>query len=117
MTKFGDIFPNLIPLKLDVTSDEDVAKAVKKVSAWLKDAPRSTGDVGGSVATVEERSFHALVNNAGIGYGGEVDWTDLSKFQHSIDGKVLNQTVVLEQGKHIVLCCPLTCYFCIDTSS
>jgi NAD(P)-dependent dehydrogenase (short-subunit alcohol dehydrogenase family) len=60
-----------IPILLDVTKDSDVDQASKEVSKWLS---------GG-----EGRYLHALVNNAGIGITGLVDWTSMGEFQKMID--------------------------------
>lgn len=75
--------PNIKALKMDVTSDNEVNAVVKAVSEWLKG--KDDGD--GSNGRRERRSLHALINNAGVGVGGEVDWTDLSDFQKCMDGK------------------------------
>ena len=65
----------VIPVHMNVTSDKDVSQAVEKVSNWLKEG------------TKKKRALHALINNAGIGRGGEIDWTDVSEFQNVMDGK------------------------------
>ena len=70
--------PNIVPMKMDVTSDKEVEAVAKKVSEWLTE-----GDEG---LSARKRSLHALINNAGVGIGGEVDWLKLSEFQMSIDG-------------------------------
>lgn len=68
-------------LELDVTQNEHVAKMAEEVKKWLKD------DTGGK----EKRVLHALVNNAGIGYSGNIDWAEISDFQKIFDGKLLLQ--------------------------
>lgn len=89
----SDIFPNLIPFKLDVTSDEDVNSAVQKVSDWLNDG-KNNGEGGQS----KQRALHALVNNAGIIANGEVDWVDMDAFQRTMDGKLhrVDEKIVME---------------------
>jgi len=69
--------PTVIPVHMNVTSDKDVSQAVEKVTTWLKEA------------TKKKRVLHALINNAGIGRGGDIDWTDISEFQNVMDGKLL----------------------------
>jgi len=69
----------LIPLQMDVTNADQVASAVEVVQDWLK---HECGDG-------KTRVLHSLINNAGVGSGGLVDWADLSAFQFCIDGKVL----------------------------
>mmetsp|Transcript_16368 Transcript_16368/g.27914 ORF Transcript_16368/g.27914 Transcript_16368/m.27914 type:complete len:410 (+) Transcript_16368:139-1368(+) len=59
--------PNLKAALLDVTSDASVAFFV--------------GEVEAVVAEKEDRSFHAVVNNAGVGSGGAVDWLSLEAFK------------------------------------
>jgi short chain dehydrogenase len=71
----------IYPLPMNVTSDEQVAAAASAVSTWLKGC-----DDKGEDAPAKRRVLHALVNNAGIGVGGLVDWTDVTFFQQSIDG-------------------------------
>mmetsp|Transcript_16364 Transcript_16364/g.27906 ORF Transcript_16364/g.27906 Transcript_16364/m.27906 type:complete len:299 (+) Transcript_16364:98-994(+) len=39
------------------------------------------GEVEAVVAEKEDRSFHAVVNNAGVGSGGAVDWLSLEAFK------------------------------------
>lgn len=90
--------PNIIALKMDVTNDNEVNAAVKTVSEWLKgndDGDESTG-------RRESRSLHALINNAGVGAGGEVDWIDLSDFQWCIDGKSFAWTCAVYQFISVV---------------
>jgi NAD(P)-dependent dehydrogenase (short-subunit alcohol dehydrogenase family) len=60
-----------VPLLMDVTKDDDVEKASKRVIDWL------SGDDG--------RYLHALVNNAGIGISGSVDLLPVTEFQKMMD--------------------------------
>lgn len=68
---------SIIPLKMDVTNEKEVNGAVEAVMNWL------------AVGTVKdtERHFHALVNNAGIGSGGRVDWLDLTPYRQNMEGE------------------------------
>lgn len=59
-----------------MTSDDDTAAAASIVEVWLKDPTAKS-----------PRCLHAVVNNAGIGIGGLVDWTDVSVYQKVMDGK------------------------------
>jgi hypothetical protein len=66
----------IIPLLLDVTDEKQVDYAAQKVNRWL-DSSKAT----------KKRILHALVNNAGMGKGGYIDWLELSDFQVCMDGK------------------------------
>ena len=82
-TSWQGLLPDgLIPLQMDVTKDDQVADAVKTVEAWLNSENDKTND-----EPKKKRVLHALVNNAGVGTGGLVDWADLREFQFCIDGK------------------------------
>lgn len=69
--------PNIVSMLMDVTKDDQVQAAAKLVDKWL-----TIGDCE------RERYLHAVVNNAGIGHGGLVDWLNLSAFQQDMDGKL-----------------------------
>jgi 3-hydroxybutyrate dehydrogenase len=66
---------NIHAMKMDVTCDQDVGQVVSKVKKWLYDKMAK-----------KQRALHGLVNNAGIGIGFEVDWTDMSIYQKVMDG-------------------------------
>lgn len=70
--------PQIIPLLMDVTKDDQVKAAASLVNKWL-----SIGD------SKTPRYLHAVVNNAGIGHGGLVDWCPLEDFQEDMDGTVV----------------------------
>lgn len=55
---------NIVPMKIDVTKQGEVNDSVGTVMNWLAEA--TTKD--------ERRYLHAVVNNAGVGIGGRVDW-------------------------------------------
>ena len=65
---------NVKALPLDVTSEKSVADALRLVEAWVGEKRG-----GGS------RSLHALVNNAGIGTSGLVDWHAFEGFKKTMD--------------------------------
>jgi len=67
---------HIISVVMDVTKDDQVQAAAKTVSKWL-----SIGD------NKSKRYLHAVVNNAGIGHGGLVDWVDMAAFQQDMDGE------------------------------
>jgi len=62
------------PVKLDVTKDEDPIQAAKIVSQWLNDDSQT-----------KPRHLHAIINNAGIGCSGPIDWTPLSDFENVME--------------------------------
>jgi len=78
--------PRVIPFKLDVTNDEDVANAFEKVEKWRSN-DAGDGSVKGSNNnnSTTQRVLHALVNNAGIATELTADLTDLSMFQKFMD--------------------------------
>lgn len=67
----------MIPLKLDVTVQSDVKRAIEHLSMWL--------DEGANLK--KDRHFHALVNNAGIGKGGRLDWDGIDPFRRCMEGE------------------------------
>ena len=85
------------PMKMDVTSDEDVELAVQKVSDWINNRNSDGGD-GGKDEKKEKKNhrrvLHALVNNAGMFFGFDIDLTTVSDFQKSMDGKQMCSTVL-----------------------
>jgi NAD(P)-dependent dehydrogenase (short-subunit alcohol dehydrogenase family) len=68
---------------LDVTSDADCQNAVNLVEQWLQASHTKEGE---RQATAGRRVLHALVNNAGIGVIGEVDWIPMESFQRVMNG-------------------------------
>ena len=72
----------LIPIQMDVTNDDQVSAAVETVKAWLTNKERNNANG----VPKKKRVLHALINNAGVGTGGLVDWADLADFQFCIDG-------------------------------
>ena len=58
---------------MDVTNEKEVNSAFDKIANWLKEEDR--------------RVLHGLVNNAGTGVPGYIDWNDLSAFRHVMEGK------------------------------
>lgn len=73
-TKQYDEKNNMFPLRVDVTKSEDLERAARSVVDWLEDSSAST-----------PRCLHAVVNNAGVGVGGLVDWIDLAAHQKVMD--------------------------------
>jgi hypothetical protein len=67
---------NMSPLIVDVTKDQQVLQAAEIVQEWIHKGK----------ATGKERALHAVVNNAGIGMGGLIDWMELDFFQKVMDG-------------------------------
>jgi len=67
---------NILAMKFDVTREEEVTLAANTVNKWLSD-PR----------TRIPRYLHALINNAGIGVMGYIDWLNLSEYRKTMEGK------------------------------
>jgi NAD(P)-dependent dehydrogenase (short-subunit alcohol dehydrogenase family) len=68
----GDM--RIIPLLMDVRKDDQVKAVASLVNKWI-----SIGD------SKTPRYLHGVVNNAGIGHGGLVDWVELEDFQQDMD--------------------------------
>ena len=67
---------NIFPLKMDVTKEDDLIKAASDVLKWIKNP-----------SAKKTRVLHSVVNNAGIGAAGLIDWSPVSTYQKVIDGK------------------------------
>ena len=67
-------------LQLDVTSAGDVAALAARVRAWRAGAPG--------------RAVHALVNNAGVGMAGPVDWCEVSVYERTMAVNFLGHVAV-----------------------
>jgi hypothetical protein len=68
--------PLVIPMVLDVTSDKQVTEAFTSVENWLNEP-----------SAKQKRYLHALVNNAGIGVCGYIDWINVSDYQLCMEGE------------------------------
>jgi hypothetical protein len=81
---------NVRTLHLDVTQDDHVQQAVKHVSAWLHGSMEDGRDGESSDQAKKNkkkrRYLHAIVNNAGVGYGGDADWLSMEQIRHTMDG-------------------------------
>jgi len=71
---------SVIRLKVDVTKEADSQLAATAVSDWLASPPAQKSNK-------KTRVLHCIVNNAGIGNIGLIDWLDLSTFRKLMDGK------------------------------
>ena len=60
---------------MDVTKQDEVLAVSKLVDNWLKES--------------SERTLHALVNNAGVGHCGLIDWIsdDLAAYKIDMEGE------------------------------
>lgn len=65
---------NMFPIKVDVTKDEHTNEAATYISKWLQQP-----------SSKKQRVLHCIVNNAGIGNLGLIDWLDLSTFRKVMD--------------------------------
>ena len=88
------LMPNICSMKMDVTSHQEVSAAAKIVSDWLKhvEDPKKESR---SENDGRKRHLHALISNAGMGVGGEIDWIDLAGFQKCIDGMYVHDGELL----------------------
>lgn len=75
-----DLEPRIHPLVMDVTKDDSVAAAVKEFTMWVNNEESPKKGEG-----LAPRVLHAVINNAGIGVGGEVDWLDMSMFHNVME--------------------------------
>jgi len=66
--------PSVTAVKLDVTKDVDPMNALKIVSGWL-----------GKSTSKNPRFLHAVINNAGVGSNGPIDWTAVSDFENVME--------------------------------
>jgi NAD(P)-dependent dehydrogenase (short-subunit alcohol dehydrogenase family) len=73
---FNGMGSSIHPVVVDVTNNEQVQSCSQVVKKWLDDDSNS-----------EKRYLHALVNNAGVGVVGYVDWLDLSDFECCMNGE------------------------------
>ena len=63
--------PRVEAFLLDVTDEKSVNSVGERVLKWLRSSPG--------------RSLHSVVNNAGIGEGGLVDWMAMEKFRRTLE--------------------------------
>lgn len=63
----------IIPLKVDVCKPDDSTDAALFISKWIEEPSKSS------------RALHCIVNNAGIGHVGLIDWNELSSFRKVMD--------------------------------
>jgi NAD(P)-dependent dehydrogenase (short-subunit alcohol dehydrogenase family) len=77
----------LVVVQMDVTSDEQVTAAAKTVEEWLQHNMSAVGLLHSEEQKKKKkRVLHALVNNAGVGRGGYIDWTrDLAIEKYCMD--------------------------------
>lgn len=74
---FSGMESSIHPVVVDVTNEEQIQACHQVVNQWLEDAGVSN----------EKRFLHALVNNAGVGVAGYVDWLDISDFEVCMNGE------------------------------
>ncbi|KAL3939124.1 MAG: hypothetical protein SGBAC_006104 [Bacillariaceae sp.] len=66
--------PLIQPIVLDVTKEKDVQNSYEVVSKWIKEG-------GGNKNKKKQRCLHALVNNAGLGRFGLIDWNTMDDYE------------------------------------
>jgi hypothetical protein len=86
----------IIPIQMDVTKDDQVQNVVTQVQKWLQYETSTNTSTDKNTTTsnnnkTKKRVLHALINNAGIGRGGIIDWStnDLSDYYACMDGTLL----------------------------
>jgi hypothetical protein len=72
------------PLVLDVTNDKQVQEASQTVQKWLSGAAAAADDPNNVNG---KRYLHAVINNAGVGKTGYIDWTKLSDYEFCMEGE------------------------------
>ena len=82
----GALPHRIIPMAMDVTSDVQVNATVEIVQAWIDHKESGTSDPV-DAASKQKRVLHAVINNAGVGTFGLVDGSDISDYQHCMEGK------------------------------
>lgn len=65
----------------DVTKDRDAAECARLVESWIWIA----GTDAGAGDTKKKRHLHAVVNNAGVGNTGLVDWMEMKDYSFCMD--------------------------------
>lgn len=75
----------MLPLTLDVTDGAQIAQAAESVA-------RETG----AAAQSSPGTLDALVNNAGIGYGGPLELLPIEDLRHQLEVNVLGQVAVTQ---------------------
>eukprot|EP00591_Stephanopyxis_turris_P003758 CAMPEP_0195526588 /NCGR_PEP_ID=MMETSP0794_2-20130614/27744_1 /TAXON_ID=515487 /ORGANISM="Stephanopyxis turris, Strain CCMP 815" /LENGTH=303 /DNA_ID=CAMNT_0040657315 /DNA_START=285 /DNA_END=1193 /DNA_ORIENTATION=+ len=73
LLQYQDV-PSIFPLKMDVTKENDTTKSFDVISKWLSDPSAKL-----------QRFLHALINNAGLGTAGLIDWIEISDFQRDME--------------------------------
>lgn len=63
---------------MDVTNDATIDNSVSRVLEWISDSK-----------ALIPRYFHALINNAGVGSFGLVDWLDMSSYRRDMEGMIV----------------------------
>lgn len=73
MAQYKDL-QSVTAVNLDVTNDKDPLDALEVVSNWLNKSKNP-----------KPRFLHAVINNAGIGSNGPIDWTSVSDFENVME--------------------------------
>jgi len=74
------------PILLDVCKQEDVEKLAMSVSQWIEEGKETNSSKAG-----KSRYLHALVNNAGRGTSGLVDWVSLDDYKTDMEVNLFGQ--------------------------
>mmetsp|Transcript_5292 Transcript_5292/g.8694 ORF Transcript_5292/g.8694 Transcript_5292/m.8694 type:complete len:398 (-) Transcript_5292:281-1474(-) len=77
----------MTPLVVDVCKDKDVDDLAKVVLGWVKNEEGNDK---------KPRFLHAIVNNAGIGNSGLVDWVDMDVYKKNMEVNCFGQIRVIK---------------------
>ena len=75
---------NITPIKHDVCSEKDSADFAKAVNNWVEGKATSSSS-SNSASTSKKRVLHALINNAGVGIMGPIDWLTMKDFEFAMN--------------------------------
>lgn len=70
---------------LDVTKDQDAAECARLVDSWIAGSSSVASNDTPKKKKKKRRYLHAVVNNAGYGTGGLVDWVGVDDFKVCMD--------------------------------
>lgn len=97
---------NITPILMDVTKDEHVNAAVKRVEKWIA----AVADNG------KKRALHALCNNAGIVKLTWIDWMEMKDIQLIMEGTRQKKKILVANALSVIFLYLSCCCYCIKNS-